>query len=101
MSQSNRILDELRQLVITAHSKHNTMNTETTHPGTIGYVAIHHQVLIIARARHDQTWKAYVTPVPGKHHDEELDRWREHGSQMMEDKARPFFPHLKDIPYAL
>jgi len=99
--EDGRILDELRQLVITDHSKHNTtMNTETIQPGTIGYKAIHRQVLIVARARHEGTWRAYVTPVPGKNHEEELRRWREHGSQMTEAEARPFFPQLKDLPYA-
>jgi len=76
------------------------MNNNRPEEGTIGYKAIHRQVLVIARARHEGTWKSYVTPVPGKNHEEELRRWREHGSQMTEAQARPFFPQLKDLPYA-
>ena len=76
------------------------MNTETVKPGIVGYKAIHRQVLIVALARHEGTWKAYVTPVPGKQHFKEVVRWREHGSQMIESQARPFFPQLKDLPYA-
>lgn len=88
------------------------MNVKTIKPGTIGYTAIHRQVLLVARFRREETpaafgrtlregaWKAYVTPVPGKNHEEELHRWQEHGSQMTEAQARPFFPHLKDLPYA-
>ena len=64
------------------------------------YTAVHSRVLIVARQRAEGAWKAYVTPVPGVNHLEEVGLWQVVGAQMLEKHARPFFPQFKDIPYA-
>jgi hypothetical protein len=61
---------------------------------------LHSKVMVIARTRIEGTWKAYCFPVPGKNHDKEEERWRDHGSQLTEKVARAMFPNLERVPYA-
>jgi hypothetical protein len=67
--------------------------------GTMFRKALHRQVLVVARIRHDG-WKAYIFPVPGKNHDKEEGLWRNEGTQLVEPIAREIFGFLEDIPYA-
>ena len=95
--EDGRILDELRQLVITDHSKHNTMTKYK--PGTQFRQMLHRQVMVVGRIRHDG-WKAYCFPVPGQNHDDEEHLWEDEGSQLPEKVARTMFGFLEDLPYA-
>jgi hypothetical protein len=95
--EDGRILDELRQLVITDHSKNNTMTKYK--PGTQFRQMLHRQVMVVGRIRHDG-WKAYCFPVPGQNHDDEEFLWETEGSQLSEKVARTMFGFLEDLPYA-
>lgn len=65
-------------------------------------IAIHRNVLVVASLRTEGTWKAYVVPVPGKNHVKEAaELWQSEGSQLPEHQARPFFPDLSELPYAI
>lgn len=61
---------------------------------------LHRQVMVLAVTRVEGTWKAYAFPVPGKNHDHEQELWREEGSQLPEEEARPMFGFLEDMPYS-
>lgn len=66
------------------------------------YTAIHRRVLVVAVPRFEGTWKAYVVPVPGHNHDKEAKSgsWVHDGEQLWEERARVFFSHLENVPYA-
>ena len=66
----------------------------------IEYTAVHSKVLIVAVHRAEGSWKAYVTPVAGINHERETWGWQADGEQLYERRARVFFPHLEDKPYA-
>ena len=63
-------------------------------------VALHRQVLAVARTRIEGAWAAYIAPVPGMNHDDEEDEVLRHGSKLLEDVAIALFPIFQDIPYA-
>jgi hypothetical protein len=67
----------------------------------IRYRAIHRQVLIVYVANIPPPgagwagdWKAYVTPVPGKNHDQEVGLWESRGTQLSEREARAMWPAI-------
>jgi hypothetical protein len=62
--------------------------------------ALHRQVLAVAVKRTEGTWKAYIAPVPGENHENEVAPVVSNGVPLMEDVARAIFPYLKDVPYA-
>ena len=61
---------------------------------------LHRQVMVVARIRHEGTWKAFCFPVPGQSHDSEEFLWEAEGSQLSEKVARTMFGFLEDLPYA-
>ena len=58
-----------------------------------------HKVLAVANTRVEGTWKAYISDVPGKNHDEEWKLVRSHGVTLQEDLAKAMFPGFAAIPY--
>ena len=71
----------------------------------VDYRAIHRQVLLVYVANIATNvpeggwpgdWKAYVVPVPGKNHDEEVALWRTEGTQLVEREARAMWPRMAD-----
>ena len=58
-----------------------------------------HKVLAVANTRIEGTWKAYISDVPGKNHDEEWKLVRSHGVTLQEDLAKAMFPGFAEIPY--
>jgi len=63
-------------------------------------IALHRQVLVVAKTRIEGTWKAYCAPVLGENHDEEWRNVLRCGSQLPENWGRALFPELKEVPYA-
>jgi hypothetical protein len=69
----------------------------------IRYRAIHYRVLIVYVANiplepiegaWSGDWKAYVTPVTGKNHEQEADLWKSIGTQLTEREARAMWPRM-------
>ena len=67
---------------------------------TFKFRRLHRCVLAVAKTRREGTWAAYVVPVPGKNHEEELYLWETEGAKMLQSDARHFFPEFNDKPYA-
>ncbi len=77
----------------------NTTEIEQWRPH-VTRIALHKQVLVVARTRLEGTWKAYCAPVAGENHDHEWESVLRHGSQLPEDLARAIFAEFDGIPYA-
>lgn len=61
-------------------------------------LALHRTVLVVYS--HDtltDEWAAYVTPVPGKNHEQEQHLYRTEGSKLREDQARALWPALAEM----
>ena len=63
-------------------------------------VALHRNILVVARTRIEGAWACYIGPVPGQNHDNEMAEVFDHGNKLPEPMARYLFPSFKDIPYA-
>ena len=67
---------------------------------TVRVIALHRQVLAVARTRVEGTWACYVFPVEGKNHDDEVADWKTEGCKQRSGMACSLFPQFADIPYA-
>ena len=67
---------------------------------TMRVLALHRQVLAVARTRVECEWSCYVFPVAGKNHDDEKDAWKTEGCKQTADVARALFPAFEEIPYS-
>ena len=67
---------------------------------TIRYMALHSEVLLVARTRIEGAWSAYCVPVPGDDHEKEIYLWRNEGNKILEEIARVVFPEFGELPYA-
>lgn len=63
-------------------------------------VALHRDVLCVARTRVEGKWGAYCGAVPGKNHDDEEGEVLRSGGKMLETVARVLFPCFNGVPYA-
>jgi len=63
-------------------------------------LALHRQVLVVAKTRIEGRWKAYCAPVPGNDHYVEWYTVLRDGAQLPEELARPMFPEFDGVPYA-
>ena len=66
----------------------------------ISRVALHSQILAVAKTRVEGAWAAYIAPVPGMNHDNEYQEVLRSGNKLLEEVARCLFPCFNDIPYA-
>ena len=69
------------------------------HPYIIHH-ALHTNVLAVATTRIEGKWTAYISNVPGHHHDVEKHGVLRHGEKLAEEIAVVLFPDFKGIPYA-
>ena len=63
-------------------------------------VALHWDVLCVARTRIEGKWAAYCGAVPGKNHDDEQADVLRQGGKLPSAFARVLFPQFDGIPYA-
>ena len=63
-------------------------------------VALHSQILVVARTRIEGAWAAYIGPVPGQNHDHEFEQVLREGNKLPKEMACYLFPQFADIPYA-
>lgn len=64
------------------------------------HIAMHRNVLLVARTRVEGTWACYCTPVPGINHDNERYLWETDGVKTSQKIARASFPQFDSVPYA-
>lgn len=62
--------------------------------------ALHMKVLAVATTRVEGMWSAYISNVPGYHHDVEYHGVLEFGDKLGQKIAEALFPEFKGIPYA-
>ena len=78
-----------------------TTKTEEPRVGTIAHRALHRNILVVARLRYEGRWKAYIFPVPGQCHADEIYLWETEGNQLTEEEASAIFPAISEkYPYA-
>jgi len=65
------------------------------------YTALHRNVLVYAHTREEGAWCAYVFPVPGIRHRDELYLWEREGEKLPSAVAQALFPDFTGIPYAV
>jgi hypothetical protein len=56
-------------------------------------------ILVAADFTFGSNWKAYILPVPGKNHEEEVELLFQCGSMLEEDLARFLFPEFDRFAY--
>ena len=59
--------------------------------------AIHSKVLVVYTEHEFENgglWAAYVVPVPGKNHTDEVQAWAQHGEKLSEDEARVLYSDI-------
>lgn len=66
----------------------------------IRYIALHMNVLIVAKSRIEIGWKAYCGPVSGMNHDNEWAPVAANGDAISETIARAMFPEFEGVRYA-
>jgi hypothetical protein len=62
--------------------------------------ALHQQIIVVGKTRIEGKWNAYIFPVPGHNHEQEMSLWETEGAKLSEDLARMFFPQFEGVPYA-
>ncbi len=82
-----------------AMTENPPQQTETWKP-IFRRVALHRNVLVVAKTRAEGAWAAYCFPVPGINHDEEWQAWKTEGSKLLRQQAEVLFPEFRDLPYA-
>ena len=55
------------------------------------YIALHNKIIVVQADRVDG-WCAYIGPVPGKRHVDEIEQVKDHGTKLPEQIARAIFP---------
>jgi len=63
-------------------------------------LALHRNVLAVARTRIEGMWACYIFPVPGMSHSVEAKLWRTEGVKQPEDIARAIFPIFDGVQYS-
>ena len=76
-----------------------TIEAESWEP-VVRRVALHRNVLVVARTRIEGQWAAYCKPVLGINHDNEMGGVLYDGAKVLETLARVMFPDFDGIPYA-
>jgi len=66
----------------------------------ISSIALHSEVLVVAKTRIEGTWKAYCAPVAGVNHKEEIREVLRNGVEVYEEYAVVMFPIFEGVPYA-
>ena len=62
--------------------------------------ALHSRILAVATTRIEGAWSAYIAPVPGIDHNEEMTEVLRTGNKLHKDLAVLLFPMFAEIPYA-
>lgn len=63
-------------------------------------LALHRQILAVARTRIEGKWAAYIAPVPGVDHSIEQGDVLSTGRKLPESIARCMFGQFDELPYA-
>ena len=64
------------------------------------YIALHRNVLVVAKTRVEVGWKACCGTVPGENHDNEWQEILYFGDDVGERIARAMFPELEGVRYS-